>query len=97
MSTLAFSEDPDEMQHHAAFHQGLHCLLISKHPSGTDIHLYLNTKKFLCPLKVYNGQSHTNCINMYGKIRINTYRPFKSCMKCEQYQKKKYNLQFSKY
>ena len=27
MSTLANSEDQDEMQHHAAFHQGLHCLL----------------------------------------------------------------------
>ena len=27
MGTLANSEDPDEMQHNAAFHQGLHCLL----------------------------------------------------------------------
>ena len=26
MSTFANSEDPDEMQHNAAFHQGLHCL-----------------------------------------------------------------------
>ena len=25
--TLASSEDPDEMPHYAAFHQGLHCLL----------------------------------------------------------------------
>ena len=25
-STFANSEDPDEMQHNAAFHQGLHCL-----------------------------------------------------------------------
>ena len=25
MGTLANSEDPDEMQHNAAFHQGLHC------------------------------------------------------------------------
>ena len=25
MSTFASSEDPDEMQHSAAFHQGLHC------------------------------------------------------------------------
>ena len=23
---FANNEDPDEMQHHAAFHQGLHCL-----------------------------------------------------------------------
>ena len=26
MGTLANSEDPDEMQHNAAFHQGLHSL-----------------------------------------------------------------------
>ena len=25
MGSLANSEDPDEMQHYAAFHQGLHC------------------------------------------------------------------------
>ena len=25
-STFANSEDPDEMQHNAAFHRGLHCL-----------------------------------------------------------------------
>ena len=38
MGTLANSEDPDEMQHNAAFHQGLHCLLKLKQPSGTEIH-----------------------------------------------------------
>ena len=26
MGTFANSEDPDEMQHNAAFHQGIHCL-----------------------------------------------------------------------
>ena len=32
MGTLANSEDPDEMQHNAAFPQGLHCLLrLGKH------------------------------------------------------------------
>ena len=36
MGTLANSEDPDEMQHIVAFHQGLHCLLRFK--SGTEIH-----------------------------------------------------------
>ena len=35
MGTLANSEDPDEMQHDAAFHQGLNCLLRLKQPSGT--------------------------------------------------------------
>ena len=37
LCVLANSEDLDEMQHHAAFHQGLHCLLRLKQPSGTDI------------------------------------------------------------
>ena len=27
MGILANSEDPDEMQHNAGIHQGLHCLL----------------------------------------------------------------------
>ena len=35
MSTFANSVDPDEMQHNAAFHQGLHFLLRSKQSSGT--------------------------------------------------------------
>ena len=43
---LANSEDPDEMQHNAAFHQGLHCLLISKLPSGIEI--YHNLKNSTC-------------------------------------------------
>ena len=37
MGILANSEDPDEMQHDAAFHQGLRCLLRLKQPSGTEI------------------------------------------------------------
>ena len=35
---LANSVDQDEMQHNAAFHQGLHYLLRLKQSSGTDIH-----------------------------------------------------------
>ena len=38
MGSLTNSEDPDEMQHNAAFHQGLHFLLRSKQFSGTNIH-----------------------------------------------------------
>ena len=53
MGTLANSGNPDEMQHIAAFYQGLHCLLKFKQSSGTEIHL--NLENFTCdPLK-YNG------------------------------------------
>ena len=38
MGTFANSEDPDQMQHNAAFHQGLHCLLRLKQSSGTEKH-----------------------------------------------------------
>ena len=41
MGTLAKSEDPDEMQHIAAFHLSLHCLLRLKQTSGTEIHYNL--------------------------------------------------------
>ena len=55
MGTLANSADPDEMQHNAAFHQGLHCLLIGlKQPSGTEI--YHNLENTTCvPLKYKVG------------------------------------------
>ena len=38
MGTSANSEDPDEMQHYAALHQGLHCLLRFRQPSGAEKH-----------------------------------------------------------
>ena len=34
----ANSEDPNEMQHGAAFQQSLHCLLRLKQPAGTEKH-----------------------------------------------------------
>ena len=40
MGTMANGEDPDEMQHNAAFHQGLHCLLRLKQFSGTEIPIF---------------------------------------------------------
>ena len=52
MGTLANSEDPDEMQHNAAFHQGLHCLLSFKEPSQTEVHVHYNLENSTCnPLK----------------------------------------------
>ena len=40
---LTNSEDPDEMQQDAAFHQDLHLLLSLKRPTGTEIHHNLIT------------------------------------------------------
>ena len=37
MDTFTNSEDPDEMPHYAAFHQGLHCLLRQNQSSGKEI------------------------------------------------------------
>ena len=63
---MANSEDPDEMQHSATFHQGLHRWLSLKQPAGTEIHH--NLEKYTSdPFSVHNGQSHTHHINMYGK------------------------------
>ena len=66
MGTLANSADADKMQHNAAFHQGLHCLLRLKQHSGTETHY--NLENTTCdPLKYTMGigQYHTYCINMY--------------------------------
>ena len=38
MGYFGKQQNPDEMQHKAAFHQGLHCLLRLKQSSGTEIH-----------------------------------------------------------
>ena len=37
-STFANSEDADEMQHNAAFHQGLHCFVKGKKDVQTKEH-----------------------------------------------------------
>ena len=50
MSTLTNGEDPDEMLHNAAFHQGLHCLLKQKRSSENEIQ-YLEITK--CDPSIY--------------------------------------------
>ena len=54
MDTLANSEDSNEMQLKAAFHQILQCLLRFKQPSVTEIHINLETSTFY-PLKYKMG------------------------------------------
>ena len=67
MGTLTNSDDIDEMQHYAGFHQGLHCLLRIR----TELHH--NLENSTCdPLKYTMGNPITYNINMYGKIHQNT-------------------------
>ena len=51
MGTLANSEDPDEMLHNAAFHQGIHCLLKQKRSSEKKLQSYLEI--IFCDPSIY--------------------------------------------
>ena len=57
------------MQHHAAFHQGLHCLSFKNVQTNNTIFLviYIQT-----PLDMYNGLSQAHCyiicVKLEGKI-----------------------------
>ena len=57
MSTFANSENPDEMQLNAAFHQGLHCC-DGKIDLQIKEYVFLNYN--LTPLDMYNGLSKTS-------------------------------------
>ena len=65
MGTLANSEDPGEMQHNAAFYQGLHCLFRLKHSSGTEMHHNLENStcdplRYIMGCPILNGKTHLN-------------------------------------
>ena len=60
MHTLAYSEDPDEMPHNAAFHQGLHWLLRQAIFRKRNTILFENY--YLWPLDIYSGQAQVYCI-----------------------------------
>ena len=62
MGTLVNSEDPDEMQHNGAFHQGLHCLLKLNQSSKKEI-LYFFGNYNLQSLNIYNGPSDLTVSN----------------------------------
>ena len=82
MNTLASSEDPDEMQHNAAFHQCLHCLL----RLGTEIHH--NIENSTCnPLKYKMGSSILivwENPSEYKGLKVGFFSDKKSVLKCEQ-------------
>ena len=67
MGTLANSEDPDEMQHDAAFHQGVHCLLRLKQPSGTEKHRNLENSTcdpIRCTMVIISIFHMTSCLGV---------------------------------
>ena len=51
MGTLTNSEDPDEMPHNAAFHQGLHCLLRPNNLQRKKYNIFL--KIITCNPSIY--------------------------------------------
>ena len=56
------------MQHHAAFHQGLHCLKkVNKDPQTKEYNFFLE-KYDLTPLDMYNGLSQVYCIKLEGRV-----------------------------
>ena len=72
MGSLTNSEDPDEMPHDVAFHQGLHLLLKQNRSSGKEKHFLLcvcvwgggggGGKYNFLPLNIYNGPSWLFCM-----------------------------------
>ena len=48
MGTMANSSDPDELPHHAAFHQGHQCLLRLKQSTESKVHLQLYLEILSC-------------------------------------------------
>ena len=70
MDTFINSEDPDEMPHYAAFHQGLYCLLGKKDLQTTKNTTFKNYS--LTTQGMYSGLSKVYCIKPEGKIHLYT-------------------------
>ena len=64
MSTLENSEGPDEMQHNAAFHQGIHCFLNLKQPSGKK-YIIIKTVSYLLYQYVWKNPSEYKGLIIY--------------------------------
>ena len=66
--TMANSDDPDEIHHYAAYHHGLHCLLIATKSIIRERNTIVFGNYNLLPLNIYNGPSGLDCIKLYGKF-----------------------------
>ena len=67
-STFANSEDPDKMQHYAAFHQGLHFLYVKIKKSSNKKIQYFFENYNPTLLDMYNRLSQAYCFKPKGKI-----------------------------
>ena len=65
--SLANNEDPDEMTHNGAFHQGPHCLIRQNRSSEKRIQQFFENYNSW-PLNIYNGPSWLYCMYLYGKF-----------------------------
>ena len=65
MSTFANSEDPDEMQHNAAFHL-VYTVKVKKIFRQKNAIFFKNYN--LTPLDLHNGLSQVYCIKQEGRI-----------------------------
>ena len=80
MSTFANSEDPDEMPHEAAFHEGLHCSL--RLNQSLEIEVYF-LEIITCDPSIYT-MDHPNLTvsnfmgNFIGLKKVNPIIPMKS-------------------
>ena len=71
MSTLANRDDPDEMQHNAAFHQGLHSLLSQKKSPDFEMQFYLEV--IICVPSIYtNDRGIPTCTQICMCVRLGT-------------------------
>ena len=60
------------MQHNAAFHQGLHCLLRLKQASAAEIHHNLETSTCVSLNYTISSPIRINMYYVYGEIHQNT-------------------------
>ena len=74
MGTLTNNEDPDEMPHNVAFHQGLHCLLRQNQTSAKEIKYILEI--ITCEPSIYTMDHYfivCSCVeNSIGLKKVNS-------------------------
>ena len=86
MGTLANMEDPDEMLHNGALHQGLHCLLRHNQSSEKVIQYFL--ENITCELSIYTMDypDFFVCSFMEKSISLKSVKGGFSAYVCDKFQ-----------